>query len=76
MDDIELDAIRATIRRNQAESDKLSEETRKFVAEQHKLYAEGQKFQRERTTTLITAIAAACGASTILGGALVKFMSH
>lgn len=38
----------ARIRKAQAESDKLAEETRKYISEAHKLDAEAAKLNRER----------------------------
>jgi hypothetical protein len=56
---LDLRAEIARIDRDRAESQKLQEETRKFVAEQHKLMAEGRKFNRDPWFLIIGAIIAA-----------------
>ena len=46
-DTLNLQAELARIDRDRAETQKLSEETRKFLAEQHKLMREGEKLRAE-----------------------------
>lgn len=45
--DLDLRAELARIDRDRAETQKLTEETRKFTAEQHKLTREAEKFRAE-----------------------------
>jgi hypothetical protein len=70
-----LEAVRAKINRDLAESAKLQEEVRKFVAEQHKLMEEGNKFKRERLTSTLAAGAGILAAGAAIGGLLVKVIS-
>ncbi len=57
-DRIDLRAVIARIDRDRAESEKLHEETRKFVAEQHKLMAEGRTFRWDPVLLIFGAVMA------------------
>ena len=60
-DPTDLQAIRARIDRDLAESSKLRAESEKFIAEQRKLIAEAMKLNRDRWLAPVLAIAAVVG---------------